>query len=177
MRTPIAAMTAIVAIASLMAPGAVHAQPTKVKIFDIVGPWRVLAVWKKAEKTHLACSAYFKLDERLGRLYTATFSKDSNNEWKIEFRRENWPALSKSIEQASLIDLDTNKKISNTAPIYRDKMIAFPIGNTPEAIQKFQKKKRLYISLKSPDLNTRLKLPSTQAVIDRINACHKHHTK
>ena len=173
MRSSALVIAAFAMVFSIFVSGTGHAQKkSKVKVYDEVGPWRVLAVWSKKHQKRLVCSAYHQLDSRLGRLFVVTFSKDSDDEWKIEFLNEQWPIRTQAAIEGSLVDLDTNETISGDAPFHRDKSITFPIGNSVGQIQKFQKKDKLHLEVKSPAFRDKLELPMTKAVIDRINSCH-----
>ena len=156
----------------------------RVETFDEVGPWRVLSVSSRLaissrklakrnqDAKHLACSAYYVLDSRLGRLFVVTFSKSWNDEWKLELRNETWPIRSRAEIAGSLVDLKTNEKISNGITSQKEKSITFQIGSSADEIQKFQKDDKLYIEVKSSAFNNKMELPNTKAVIDRINSCH-----
>ena len=172
MRSTILMVAVCVALSLTVGSGVSHAQKTRVKVYDEVGPWRVLEVWSPKNEMRRVCSAYHQLDSGLGRLFVVTFSKNWDDAWRIEFRNERWPMRAKASITASLVDLDTNEEISTGTPFHREKSITFPIGNADEQIRKFQKSNKLHLEVKSPGYNDKLKLPMTKAVIDRIAACH-----
>ena len=176
MRASLAAVARMVAIVTILTCGTAFAQHTRVKVYDTIDSWRILAVWSKKNAMSLTCSAYYKLDERLGHLFAVTFSKESNGEWRIEFRRESWPQLTEAVRKATLVDMGTNQKISNRSPNYGSRSVTFPIGIETDEIEKFKRKKHLHVALKSPTINTTVRLPRTHSVIDRINDCQSHFT-
>lgn len=184
MRASTAAIAIIMRVAALMTAGTSHAQKasgtgkqTRTEVFDTVGAWRVLAVWNSKDAMRLTCSAYYKMDERLGRLYVATLSKNADSKWKIELRNENWPVELDAIRDSRLIDQATKQPITTNAPTYSNKSIAFAIGATAADIQKLQNNNRLHLELKSPSLKAKARLPRTADVINRINACHQQLAK
>lgn len=174
MRAALAVIAVIAGVVQFAWPGVARAQKqSAVEVFDVVGPWRVLAVRSKRSQMQLRCTAYYKLDERLGRLYVASLTKDSNSEWEIAFRNETWPITLQSAATGQLVDLDTKAKISAGSPFYQDKLLTFPIGNSTQQIKKYEKSDSLRIEFKTARLNDKLVLPKTKAVIARINACHE----
>ena len=176
----VATVVATFALSMAWAANFAHAQSAKalatdtiVRLYDTVGPWRVLAVRRKRNGMRPICSGYYKLDERLGRLFVASISKDWRSEWTVAFRNETWPIRSQSAPTGTLVDVDSKSQLSNNAPLYHDKSITFTIGASPAEMSKLKKKDRLRLGLNSPYLSTTLNLPRTAAVIARIEACFK----